>query len=109
MSAELRKVTAALFDRYLEVIDSVDHPAAQSDLPEATDLVHLRWMCEQMRDLPESTPLDKASRWLGFVQGCLVMHGLISVSQERDFSRPLFHAAYRETGISIPETVSPQS
>lgn len=54
-----------------------------------TDLAHLRWMLSElweMRDTP------KAMRWLGFVQGVLIMRGLTTVQTERDFTRPYFTA-----------------
>jgi len=46
------------------------------------------------------------SRWLGFVQGVLTCLGRLSVKEERDFSRPLFHAAYAAAG-AIPPTLQP--
>lgn len=33
---------------------------------------------------------DKAHRWLGYVQGCMVMRGWLDVDQERDRTRPFF-------------------
>jgi len=54
----------------------------------------------------QSFPIDKLNRWLGFVQAALIFNGLTSVLEERDFSRPLFHAAYLSDGIEIPETIN---
>lgn len=39
-------------------------------------------------------PIDKISRWLGFLQADLIHKGIMTVDGERDFSRPLFHEAY---------------
>ena len=49
-------------------------------------------------------PIDKLSRWLGFVQATCIFEGYTTIDAERDFSRPLFHEAYTEMGIDIPET-----
>ncbi len=49
-------------------------------------------------------PADALSLRLGFVQGCLICHGLADVRAERDYSRPLFHAAYAQRG-EIPATL----
>lgn len=51
-------------------------------------------------------PVDKLSRWLGFVQASCIFEGYTTVEAERDFSRPLFHKAYTEMGIAIPDTIS---
>lgn len=59
-----------------------------------TSLDHLLWMCEycepMVRDDGMGMAVDKYSRWLGFVQGCMIMHGLTTVAAERDRTRPWF-------------------
>jgi hypothetical protein len=83
------QVTATLhmFKRYRDVL--VDKTF---DGPDQTGSDHLRWMCETAIDALENEtyPLDKMSRWLGFVQGVLIMQGITTVNTERDYSRPLF-------------------
>jgi hypothetical protein len=49
-------------------------------------------------------PLDKLSRWLGFIQGYIIFSGQSTVEIERDFSRPIFHKAYEADGINIPKS-----
>lgn len=51
-------------------------------------------------------PIDKTSRWLGFIQAGMVLHGLGTVDAERGHSRHLFHEAYRKEGIDLPPSVS---
>ena len=51
-------------------------------------------------------PIDKLSRWLGFIQGYLIYNKVTSVDAERDFSRPYFHQAYEDSGIDIPEPIT---
>jgi len=51
-------------------------------------------------------PSDKSSRWLGYIQRYLIEQKLTTVQEERDFSRPLFHTAYRRLGYNIPKSVT---
>ena len=61
-----------------------------------TSFEHLLWMCEHceplVRDDGQGMPTDKYSRWLGFIQGCIIMHGLTTVEAERNRTRPWFNA-----------------
>ena len=68
-------------------------------------LENLGWICRTIQEKGADLPIDKPSRWLGFVQGCLAMRGLIDVDEERTATRPRFHRAYREEGISVPSTL----
>lgn len=67
-----------------------------------TSFVNLRWMADKCLSEIDTLPLDKLNRWVGFIQGVLAVRGLLNVSTERDRTRPLFHAAYREMGIEPP-------
>lgn len=49
-------------------------------------------------------PIDKLSRWLGYAQSIYVLQGFTTVNEERDFSRVLFHEAYLNENIKIPES-----
>lgn len=60
-------------------------------------------MCEALLENPD-WPIDKVSRWIGFIQRGLIDAKMTSVDFERDFSRGLFHAAYKAEGIEIPES-----
>lgn len=95
--SSLREVNAKIFTRYLDVIALVDddplkeHPRLSLD--------NLAWMCRTALETP--MPDDKASRWLGFIQGCLAMRGLIDVDEERDLTRPLFHGCVAQAPPSL--------
>ena len=52
----------------------------------------------------DSLPIDKLSRWLGYVQAVLVANGLTTVDRERDATRPLFREAYVLDGLRAPDT-----
>lgn len=47
---------------------------------------------------------DKANRWLGFVQGVMIASRVLNIEEEREFTRPLFHAL---KGVS--ETIDTRS
>jgi len=50
--------------------------------------------------------ITKLSRWLGFIQGMLFVYGVISIDEERDFSRPLIHKAFEQMGLEKPKTIN---
>tara|TARA_Y100001973_G_C5105040_1_gene284667 strand:- start:59 stop:388 length:330 start_codon:yes stop_codon:yes gene_type:complete len=62
--------------------------------PTRTQPENLIWMCETAITNLDDFPIDKTNRWLGFVQGCMAVYGMIDVDEERNLSRPLFHSAY---------------
>lgn len=45
---------------------------------------------ELMRNIEEKQPLEKLNRWLGYIQGVLISHGITTVWLERDWTRPKF-------------------
>lgn len=88
-----------LFQRYADMIATARsaHPDSYADDPRLS-LDNLSWMCRTAIRESDSIAPDKASRWLGFIQGCLAMRDMINVDSERDITRPLFHAAARARG-----------
>jgi len=100
----LSSATAEVFERYRKLIS--EHQTSGRVDPLFEDrylsLKNLLWMCDQAIAEHDSLPIDKISRWLGCVQGCLASRGLISIEAERDFTRLLFHEAYRLEGTEIP-------
>lgn len=52
-------------------------------------LGHLAWMCEvSIREFIPAGRLEKAMRWLGFIQGCLVSQGWFTLDDVKKHSRP---------------------
>lgn len=64
---------------------AVDHTQLENGDP--TNPEHLLWMCNycipRIRDDGLGFTPEKYSRWLGFVQGCLISQGFTSVSEEQ--------------------------
>lgn len=49
---------------------------------------HLAWMCQTaIHDLIPNGRIEKAMRWLGFVQGCLLCHGHFNLKDLKSHSR----------------------
>lgn len=100
MTAQLKHAHATLFARYDAILAS--HGATPAASVEGLDDGHLRWMCQTaIKDL-DCWPDDKASRWLGFIQGVMACRGYVTVAGERELSRPIFHAAYQARGLLPP-------
>lgn len=54
-----------------------------------TNAHHLVGMLQQIAQ--STIPRVKANRWLGYVQGILVMKGMLDVQTERDATRSIFN------------------
>jgi len=63
-------------------------------------------MMDTMLQHSTEWPVDKTNRWIGFIQGVLFSNGTLDVDEERDFTRPLFHAYYDSIGVERPESVT---
>lgn len=57
----------------------------------------------------DTLPIDKLNRWLGYVQYHVISTGQTSIDKERDYSRPIFHAAYVRDKIPIPKSYKTQT
>lgn len=57
-----------------------------------TNPLHLLWMLQQI-ETNVNMSLTKRHRWLGYIQGILVSHGVFSVQEEREYTRPIFKGA----------------
>ena len=66
---------------------------------------HIEDMLITMKNNNHTWSIDKTSRWIGFIQGVLFMNKILDLSEERDFTRPLYHKAYKDSGLEIPKTV----
>jgi hypothetical protein len=51
-------------------------------------LKHLLWMCGQISLFLQQGKIDKAFRWLGFLQGAFWAYGIRSVEQSKHDNKP---------------------
>jgi hypothetical protein len=49
---------------------------------------HIAWMCQKAQELVDEGELDKAERWLGFIQGWLWSHDYRTINEMRDDRSP---------------------
>jgi len=82
------------FERYRDMLKRKGFkPKNHTQIPngDPTSEEHLLWMCEHciplVRDDGQGMAVDKYSRWLGFVQGCLIMREYTTVEKERNKTR----------------------
>lgn len=95
----ITQVNIDLCKRYIGILEKTDQ-----DGEGYSSNHHLIGMCQAIIDRPEMYE-DKQSRFIGFVQAMMIQRGLIDTNSERDLTRPLFHKAYREMGLKIPDSV----
>lgn len=50
-------------------------------------LEHVRWMCHQVHEFVDVGLIDKANRWIGFIQGVLLRVGLFTLEELKDHNR----------------------
>jgi len=65
-----------------------------SDLQVNQQICHCLWMMEEMLRIDKkeksNVAIDKVARWIGFVQGVLIVHGFTEIQDERERTRPWF-------------------
>ena len=67
----------------LWVILNVNHISAMRD-PRGIAINHAQWMIENM---PNDDEVEKYSRWIGYIQALMVVHGLMTLNEMRDITR----------------------
>ncbi len=68
------------------------------ETPKFDTLNHALWMCDQCRTFLRAGRLAKAYRWIGTIQGILLMNGVFSISELKDqnrFDMPTVHPRKR--------------
>lgn len=59
------------------------------DLPRSRQIDHLTWLaCEGANYARRPEKIEKAMRWLGFVQGGCWLLGIFSIADAKDMNRP---------------------
>ncbi len=52
-----------------------------------SNLEHLRYMCDRALDFVEENRIEKAMRWLGFIQGVLFAESMFNLTELKEHSR----------------------
>lgn len=61
--------------------------APRSEREGGNRLQHICWMCHMAEHYLEEGEIEKANRWLGFIQGVLWCEGFFSIDEMRDHNR----------------------
>jgi len=69
-------------------IGKIDYPHDEILDQAEVGLEHCHGMLDQMIEFVHKGKIEKAFRWLGFVQGVLWTNGIYTLSQLRDHNRP---------------------
>lgn len=72
-------------------------------LPDSSEKVRLLNMLETLLINPNWQDL-KIGKWLGYIEGVLILREVTTVDIERDFTRKIYHAYYERIGVEIPQT-----
>ena len=93
---EDKTIPCELLDKYKKDCISLLPPnsvlSVEQKPGDETNPVHLIWMLQQIKDNSEMSQ-TKRHRWLGYIQGVLVMKGVFNVEEEREYTRPIFNGA----------------
>lgn len=93
---EDKTIPCELLDKYEKDCISLLPPnsvlSIEQKQGDETNPVHLIWMLQQIKDNSEMSQ-TKRHRWLGYIQGVLVMKGVFSVEEEREYTRPIFNGS----------------
>ena len=76
--------------KYIKLLEEEHNVTYEKDEDNPTSLPHLLWMLYEIT-LDRYMTHTKKNRWLGYVQGCLVIDSVISVDVERKETRHIFN------------------
>ena len=95
----MENILLVLCARYKTILENKDFGEGESSSK------HLLKMLTVLADNCGTWPVDKSNRWLGYIQGVMTVYKVLNVTEERNFTRPLFHKYYIDTGIYLPDTL----
>jgi len=107
----ITQASRTIFKNYLEKLQELF--STEKDYLKQKRLLQLISMCQtvikntsQYDNSENIMTEDKLSRWLGYVQGVMTVYGWITVEEERENTRPLFHKAYEDLGLLKPVSIT---
>ena len=107
----ITQASRQIFQNYLVILERVFLEEKKTHTLER--ILQLKSMCQtvinhtsQYDNGDNKMTEDKISRWLGYVQGIMTIYGWITVEEERENTRPLFHQAYEDLGLDKPASIT---
>jgi len=55
----------------------------ERSLPKALHPQHLLWMCDQIQEHAQTSPVTKLHRWIGYVQAAILANRMLDLEQIR--------------------------
>jgi len=95
MQNELKDLYAFLAERYIDKLKNYDWVSKQQE----TSKEHILFLLREIKNKENFKSIDKLARLFGYIQGILTVHEVISVQEERNFTRPYFQKIYKKHGI----------
>jgi hypothetical protein len=90
MTPEQIRISCVKYERMVSnaKITPEQYPTNTKQKVDVVDsLAHARWMCGEILSLLIQGKVEKAERWLCFVQGVLWVNGICSIDEMRDDNR----------------------
>ncbi len=80
----------AVVEQYRALLENVTAASGNLDgEPKPLEAhAHAKWMLDSIEEFVAEDELDKANRWLGFIQGVFYSFGTYTINQMRDHNRP---------------------
>lgn len=86
---KVREVVATYRLMFIELLDDLPHKFDPQGTPdEQRALLHCWAMLDELEQFTREGRMEKAFRWLGFIQGCLFLSGVYSLDELKDHNRP---------------------
>jgi len=71
-----------------EQLDAEDYKNSIEFVSEDRAIQHFAWMCDEATKLVQQGRMEKAMRWLGFINGGVWMCGLLTLDEVKQLSAP---------------------
>ena len=71
-------------DKYCSLLHDIE-PVRENDKPNS--MRHIKWMCIEIPNMIGLNKIEKANRWLGFVQGVLWSNEIYDIHQLKSDNR----------------------
>lgn len=70
-----------------EPVELTNYDSKFSDLNKEITVNQAYWMCQKIMELVNNNEIEKANRWLGFVQGVFWATNVFSINEMRNQNR----------------------
>ena len=86
-----KEQTKAIVSRYRDILADTYHttPVRRQETTNLHERIqHLMWMCDEVEYFLKEEKVEKAMRWLGFIQGAFWILGIQDIAQSKKDNMP---------------------